>query len=234
MLKPPQSPSVVGLLISWQPQLEYCFTPWLEFSSSSENNSGPSLDLRNGPRASGHCLLATLAVPDSNRVSLDAVLAAKGADIASVLGDFHLLDLFSEGCTITSAVFTGHADLCELSASALGSDMGPWRRDLLFVRFVILARVDEELDGEVRWDVVGEDGRGDGSDCQKSEKVRSQKGLVAWLRLSRDGQLASGQLSHLRVFQVPTPPSDTQHRRCFKRQPTGRLPCDRGIGVGIV
>jgi len=69
------------------------------------------LDLRNSPRASGDRLLAALAVPDSDRMSLDRVLAAESADVSGVLGDFHLLDLFSEGCTITSAVLAGHADL---------------------------------------------------------------------------------------------------------------------------
>ena len=100
------------------------------------------LDLRNSPRASGDRLLAALAVPDSDRMSLDRVLAAESADVSGVLGDFHLLDLFSEGCTITSAVLAGHADLCILSAwfSQI------WiRGDGLFVRFVILKRVDEEL-----------------------------------------------------------------------------------------
>ena len=70
-------------------------------------------NLRNCPCASGHSLVATLALPDADCLSLDCILSAKGADVPSVLGDFHLLDLFSEGCTITSAVFTGHTDLCE-------------------------------------------------------------------------------------------------------------------------
>lgn len=71
-----------------------------------------SLDLRNCPCATSNCLSAALAVPDSNRVSLDGVFTAECADVSGVLGDFHLLDLFSEGSTITGTVFTGHTDLC--------------------------------------------------------------------------------------------------------------------------
>lgn len=83
---------------------------WLEYWSQHKQH--PSLDLRNCPRATSYCLSAALAVPDSNRVSLDAVLSAEGTDVSGVLGDFHLLDLLSERGTITSTVFTGHTDLC--------------------------------------------------------------------------------------------------------------------------
>ena len=37
-------------------------------------------------------------------------LSAKGACISSVLRDFHLFDLLTQGGTITSTVFTGDAD----------------------------------------------------------------------------------------------------------------------------
>lgn len=82
--------------------------------AARKKNAIPLFDLRNSPGASSDSLLATLALPDSDRVSLDGVLAAEGADVSCVLGDFHLLDLLSEGSTVASAVFTGHTDLCEL------------------------------------------------------------------------------------------------------------------------
>lgn len=72
-------------------------------------------NLRNSPCASSDSLLAALALPDSDRVSLDCVLPAEGADVSGMLGDFHLLDLFSEGCTVSSTVLAGHADLCRHS-----------------------------------------------------------------------------------------------------------------------
>ena len=71
-------------------------------------------NLRNCPCASGRRLLATLALPDSDCFSLDGVLSAEGADVARVLSDFHLFDLFSEGGTITGTVFPGHTDLCKV------------------------------------------------------------------------------------------------------------------------
>lgn len=62
--------------------------------------------LRNGPRAARDGLPAALAVPDAHAVSLDRRLAAKGAGVAGVLGDFHLLHLFAEGGAV-SVGFSG-------------------------------------------------------------------------------------------------------------------------------
>ena len=45
--------------------------------------------------------MARLAVPDSDRMSLDGGLSAECADIFGVLSDFHLLDLLSEGGTVS-------------------------------------------------------------------------------------------------------------------------------------
>jgi hypothetical protein len=59
----------------------------------------------------GNGTLARLAVPDASRVTLDSVLAAEGASITSVLADLHLLHLLSQRGTVTSTIFTGHADL---------------------------------------------------------------------------------------------------------------------------
>lgn len=93
------------------------------------NPFSPFLNLRNLPQSSkrrphssgSRCrhsvcsssdgLAAGLAVPDANGVSLNGGLAAESADISGVLGDFHLLDLLSEGGTVSGTVFTGHADL---------------------------------------------------------------------------------------------------------------------------
>lgn len=53
-------------------------------------------------------------------MTLDSVLAAEGADVAGVLGDFHLLDLLTERGTITGSVLAGDADLL----GALGHFVG--------------------------------------------------------------------------------------------------------------
>jgi len=58
-------------------------------------------NVRYGVGSSSDSLVARLAVPDSDRMSLDGCLSAEGADVFGVLGDFHLLDLFSEGGTVS-------------------------------------------------------------------------------------------------------------------------------------
>ena len=58
-------------------------------------------DLRNGVGATGNSLVAALALPDTNSLALDGVLAAEGADVAGVLGDFHLLHLLTQGGTVS-------------------------------------------------------------------------------------------------------------------------------------
>jgi len=63
------------------------------------------------PGATSESLAAALAVPDAHSGPLDGVLAAEGARVASVLRDFHLLDLLPQRSTITGTVLTGHADL---------------------------------------------------------------------------------------------------------------------------
>lgn len=59
------------------------------------------LDVRNSVGASGDSALAGLAVPDTRGVSADGGLAAEGASVLGVLGDFHLLHLLTQGSTIT-------------------------------------------------------------------------------------------------------------------------------------
>jgi hypothetical protein len=51
--------------------------------------------------SSSNGLVAGPAVPDTDGVSLDGGLAAEGADVSGVLSDFHLLDLLSEGGTVS-------------------------------------------------------------------------------------------------------------------------------------
>ena len=52
------------------------------------------VNVRDGVSAASNSLLARLAVPDADRVSLDSNLAAEGASVAGMLGHFHLLDLW--------------------------------------------------------------------------------------------------------------------------------------------
>lgn len=44
-------------------------------------------------------------------MALDGDLSAEGAGVLGVLGDFHLLDLFSERGTVSSTVLAGNTDL---------------------------------------------------------------------------------------------------------------------------
>jgi hypothetical protein len=100
--KPPRSPSIVAALTAWQRQRVFCAScqPVLHVVISS-----PPLDccnVRHGVCSSSDGLMARLAVPDANRVSLDCGLSAECADVSGVLGDFHLLDLLSEGGTVST------------------------------------------------------------------------------------------------------------------------------------
>lgn len=61
----------------------------------------PVVDLRDSPGTTGDGLVAGLALPDPNSLALDGVLAAEGADVAGVLGDFHLLHLLTQGGTVS-------------------------------------------------------------------------------------------------------------------------------------
>lgn len=57
--------------------------------------------LRNRPRPTRNRLPAASTTPDADAVPLDRVFAAKGAGVARVLADFHLLDLFAEGGAVS-------------------------------------------------------------------------------------------------------------------------------------
>merc|ERR1712045_112087 len=72
------------------------------------------------PCSSGYNNIAVLdaALPDSYSFSLHSILSAERAQIFGVLCDFHLFDGFTEGCTITGAIFTDDSDLlCSLGHS---------------------------------------------------------------------------------------------------------------------
>lgn len=58
-------------------------------------------NLRDGVGTTGDGLVAALALPDTNSLALDGVLSAEGADVAGVLGDFHLLHLLTQGGTVS-------------------------------------------------------------------------------------------------------------------------------------
>ena len=58
-------------------------------------------DSRDGVGTTGDSLVAALALPDTDGLALDGVLSAEGADVAGVLGDFHLLHLLTQGSTVS-------------------------------------------------------------------------------------------------------------------------------------
>lgn len=68
-----------------------------DWSSIGQHGS----NLRDRPCSSRNRLLARPAGPDAHRVSFDRGLSAEGTCVAGVLGDFHLLDLFSQRGTIS-------------------------------------------------------------------------------------------------------------------------------------
>lgn len=114
--------------------------------------------LRDGVSTTGGGLLAGAAVPDTDGLTLDSVLAAELAHVAGVLCDlgrlstfhpscaasfqvcthFHLLDLLTERGTVTGTVLSGDADL--LSAYiAINIVFFIVRAVEIVVRLVILA-----------------------------------------------------------------------------------------------
>ena len=61
----------------------------------------PRGNARDGVGTTSDGALAGLAVPDTHGVSSDGGLAAEGAGVLGVLGDFHLLHLLSQRGTVT-------------------------------------------------------------------------------------------------------------------------------------
>jgi len=68
--------------------------------SGVEDVCAPSLDL-----------LAALALPDAHSAALHRVLAAEAAEVLGVLADLDLLDLLTQGGTITGTVLAHNANL---------------------------------------------------------------------------------------------------------------------------
>lgn len=60
--------------------------------------------------STGDDLVAGAAVPDTNGSALDVDLSAEGAGVLGVLSDFHLLDLLTQGSTVS--VKQGHGLVC--------------------------------------------------------------------------------------------------------------------------
>jgi hypothetical protein len=58
-------------------------------------------NVRDSVCSSSDGLVARLAVPDTNGVTLDSGLSTEGADVFGVLCDFHLLDLLSQRSTVS-------------------------------------------------------------------------------------------------------------------------------------
>lgn len=88
-----------------------------DFSETTDGRAGGSGGgCGDGVGTTGNSLLAALALPDTNSLALDGVLSAEGADVAGVLGDFHLLHLLTQGGTVSGTIFTRDTDLL----SALG------------------------------------------------------------------------------------------------------------------
>ena len=54
-----------------------------------------------GQTSTGNGLAAGSAVPDTDVGALDGNLAAEGAVVLGVLGDFHLLHLLTQGSTVS-------------------------------------------------------------------------------------------------------------------------------------
>lgn len=109
--KPQQFPSIVEALIAWQ-QLRVFYPGNVSLHSVNcfialrhDDLGRLGINVRHGVGSSSDGLVARLAVPDTNRVSLDGGLSAEGADVSGVLGDFHLLDLLSEGGTVSRIIY---------------------------------------------------------------------------------------------------------------------------------
>ena len=68
-------------------------------------------NIRHEVSTTGHGLLAGAASPDAGSRALHVNLAAEGAHVLGVLGNFDLLDDLTERSTVTSTVLTNDSDL---------------------------------------------------------------------------------------------------------------------------
>lgn len=104
--KPPQFPSVGEWLILWQQPRVFWTGEGISRGSFAATVSGEALQieirhLRHDVCTPSNSLLARLALPDSDGVALDCVLAAECADVSGVLCDFHLLHLLPQRSTVS-------------------------------------------------------------------------------------------------------------------------------------
>lgn len=88
--------AAAGVLYQYLLAFPFKRAPWKPCSGGE--NEG---HIRNDVSASGNGLLARLAVPDSDRVASNSGLSAERAEVSCVLCDFHLLDLLTEGSTVS-------------------------------------------------------------------------------------------------------------------------------------
>jgi len=80
-------------------RLQLDLSDWHPFTYAVRHVS--SWNLRDDPGSASNGFLTRSTLPDSDRMSLHRSLAAECAGVSRVLRDFHLLDLFSEGGTIS-------------------------------------------------------------------------------------------------------------------------------------
>lgn len=69
--------------------------------SARVSQSPDCLNIREVVGTTSNSLVAGLAVPDTDGVTLDSGLSAEGAGVSGVLADFHLLHLLAQGGTVT-------------------------------------------------------------------------------------------------------------------------------------
>ena len=83
-----------------------------QFSQTTDggSNSGSSSS-RNSVSTTGDGLSTGLTVPDTSSTSLNGSLTTEGTVVLSVLLDFHLLGLSSQGRTVSNTELTGNSDL---------------------------------------------------------------------------------------------------------------------------
>jgi hypothetical protein len=72
------------------------------FEEEHEKRCSLVQDVRDSVGTTSNSLVARLAVPDTDGMTLDVDLAAESASVLGVLCDFHLLDLLTQGSTVSA------------------------------------------------------------------------------------------------------------------------------------
>ena len=89
-----------------------CYLDLGQVTQTTDAGAGSHGSRRSGdPSTTSHNLSASTALPDANSRALHGVLAAEGASVLGVLGDFNLLDLFAGSATVAGAVLADDSDL---------------------------------------------------------------------------------------------------------------------------